>query len=93
MNDLEEEIENRCRKNFGRKARELGIILIKFDGKKGIVSCDHKEKMNVINLMNSIDNIRGKRVDLKTIGTSGTIKSATKKYLCSGKYADKYSED
>jgi RNase P/RNase MRP subunit POP5 len=58
----------------------MGIRLIKFNGKKGIIKCTHTEKENTIKLLNSIKKISLNEVEVKTIGTSGTIKTLIKKY-------------
>ena len=54
----------------------MGLRLIRFDGKKGIIKCNHIEKENTIELLKSIKN-----VNIKPIGTSGTIKALQKKHM------------
>jgi len=46
-----------------------------YTGKYGIVRCNHKQKEEVINLLNSLE---GKKFKLKTLKTSGTIKKLKK---------------
>jgi len=59
----------------------MGIYLIRFDGEKGIVRCNHIEKDNTIKLLRSIKGIGTKKVSIETLGTSGTIKSLIKKHM------------
>jgi len=59
----------------------MGIYLIRFDGRKGIVKCNHIDKDNTINLLTSIDNINSHKIKIKTLGTSGTIKSLIRKHM------------
>ena len=70
-----------CRKLFGDSWKEVGLRLTRFNGKGGIVHCYHIYKDGVITLLNSIDRILDQRVDIKTIGTSGTIKSLNRKFF------------
>jgi len=55
--------------------------LIMFEKGKGIVRCSHKSKDECINLLRSIKSIGGNAVQIRTLGTSGTVKGARKKYL------------
>jgi len=59
----------------------MGIYLIRFDGRKGIVKCNHIDKDKTINLLTSIDNINSHKIKIKTLGTSGTIKSLIRKHM------------
>ena len=59
----------------------MGIYLIRFDGRRGIVKCNHIDKDNTINLLTSIDNINSHKIKIKTLGTSGTIKSLIRKHM------------
>ena len=59
----------------------MGIFLTRINGDKGIVRCKHTEKDNTINLLTSITTIEGEKVNIKTLGTSGTIKSLIKKHM------------
>jgi len=59
----------------------MGINLIRFDGEKGILRCNHTEKENTIDLLRSIKEINSEKVNFETIGTSGTIKSLIKKHM------------
>ena len=66
---------------FSINYKEMGIYLIRFDGRKGIVKCNHIDKDNTINLLTSIDNINSHKIKIKTLGTSGTIKSLIRKHM------------
>jgi RNase P/RNase MRP subunit POP5 len=59
----------------------MGINIIKFDGIKGIIKCNHIEKENAIKLLTSITNIDHVKIEIITLGTSGTIKSLIKKHM------------
>jgi len=79
--EINNEIKLQCKNLFNKNCESMGIRLISFDGKKGIVKCTHTEKENTIKLLNSIKNISLNEIDIKTIGTSGTIKTLIKKYM------------
>jgi RNase P/RNase MRP subunit POP5 len=55
--------------------------LIMFEKGKGIVRCAHKSKDECINLLQSIRGVGGKDVKIRTLGTSGTVRGARRKYL------------
>jgi len=75
------EIRNQCRHVFNKDCREMGIRLIKFDGYKGVLKCNHVEKENTIKLLKSINKVSSHKVEMETIGTSGTIKALMKKHM------------
>ena len=79
--EINNEIQLQCKNLFNKNCESMGIRLISFNGKKGIVKCTHTEKENTIKLLNSIKNISLNKIDIKTIGTSGTIKALIKKYI------------
>jgi len=60
--------------------QEKNIYLTRFNGKKGIVRCEHTEKEETIQLLHSISHIDKKSVTINTIATSGTIKSLIQKH-------------
>ncbi|MFQ6128755.1 MAG: Rpp14/Pop5 family protein [Thermoplasmata archaeon] len=74
LEDFERVLLSLCRKE--------GILhlirpkLIDFDGRVGILRCAHKGKGNAIDLLNSITEIRGAKVEVRTIKTSGTLRKA-----------------
>lgn len=59
----------------------MGLYVVRFNGDKGIVKCNHVEKENTIKLLNSIEKISSCKVSIKTVGTSGTIKSLLRKHM------------
>ena len=59
----------------------MGFYLIRFDGQKGILKCNHLEKENAIKLLKTIKEIKSKKVEIETIGTSGTIKALINKHM------------
>jgi RNase P/RNase MRP subunit POP5 len=75
------EIRNQCRTLFEKDCKEMGIYLTRFDGKMGIIKCNHIEKDNTINLLTSIEKISTNSVKIETVGTSGTIKALIRKHM------------
>ena len=59
----------------------MGLYVVRFNGEKGIVKCNHVEKENTIKLLNSIEKISSYKVNIQTVGTSGTIKSILRKHM------------
>jgi RNase P/RNase MRP subunit POP5 len=59
----------------------MGIYLVRFDGQKGIIRCNHFEKENTILLLKTINKILSNKIKIKTLGTSGTIKALLKKHM------------
>lgn len=55
--------------------------LVRFTGTEGIVRCGHRAKERVIDALRSIRTVGGQHATVETLGTSGTIRKATKKYL------------
>jgi RNase P/RNase MRP subunit POP5 len=76
-----EVINRECENKYKKSGRDMGLNLIRFNGKQGILRCNHIEKENAINLLTTFSNIFSKKVEIKTIGTSGTIKSLINKHL------------
>ena len=79
--EINNEIKLQCKNLFNKNCENMGIRLISFNGKKGIVKCNHIEKDNTIKLLNSIKKISSNEIEILTIGTSGTIKTLIKKYI------------
>jgi ribonuclease P/MRP protein subunit POP5 len=75
------EIREQCRHVFNKDCNEMNLRLIRFDGTKGILKCSHTEKENAIKLLKSIKKISSKKVEIETVGTSGTIKALIKKHM------------
>ena len=79
--EISNELELLCQHLFKKNCKDLGIFLIRFDQRKGIVKCNHIEKENTIKLLKSIKKISSNNVDIETLGTSGTIKTLIKKHM------------
>ncbi|RLF32174.1 MAG: hypothetical protein DRM98_04325 [Thermoplasmata archaeon] len=79
--ELNNAIQKQCKKMYNKNCREMGIKIVKLNGQKGIVRCDHIEKENTINLLNSIREVSSTKVEIKTLKTSGTIKTFKRKKL------------
>lgn len=62
-------------------AEKIRPWLIMFQKGKGIVRCSHTSKDECINLLHSIKGVGGNKVSIKTLGTSGTVRGARRKYL------------
>jgi len=73
------EIRKKC-KEFNNK-NDFEAFLTRFNGKQGIIRCNHLDKEDVITLIYSIKSISNDIVEIKTLGTSGTIKSLIKKHM------------
>jgi RNase P/RNase MRP subunit POP5 len=59
----------------------LRLRLVEFADGSGLVRTTHLEKDAAIRAVNGIGSIGGERVHVTTVGTSGTIRAATRKYL------------
>jgi ribonuclease P/MRP protein subunit POP5 len=57
------------------------LALLAFDGASGLARTTNVEKDSSIRVLNSIDSVAGVRVRVRTVGTSGTIRAATERYL------------
>ncbi len=80
--DLIFEIRKQCTKIFDRDFKSLGLYLINYNEHgMGILRCKHTEKENTIKLLLDIKEIGSKKVSIKTIATSGTIKTLKRKHM------------
>ncbi len=79
--DLIKELEKTSLNNFNKNLNSLGIYLIRFNGEKGIIRCNHLDKDKVITLLKSIKKISSNEIEILTIGTSGTIKGLLSKHM------------
>ncbi len=76
-------IRRKCQELFDVDVKEKRIFLVKFDKDTGIVRCKHTEKEATIEILQNIKKIKtDTEVEIKTLGTSGTIKSLEKKHMC-----------
>lgn len=62
-------------------AEKIRPWLIMFKKGKGIARCSHTARDECINLLQSIKSVGGTAVKMKTLGTSGTVRGARRKYL------------
>lgn len=62
-------------------AAENRLKLVFFDGCSGILRCNHNRICDTRAIIATINSIGGVRASLQVKGISGTIKSATEKYL------------
>ena len=74
-------LRKKCQELYDVDVKAKRIFLVKFEGDTGIVRCKHIEKENTIELLKNIKEIKTIDVEIKTLGTSGTIKSLEKKHL------------
>lgn len=79
--DFQKEIIRQCRLIFNKECKEMGIMLIRFNGSQGIIKCNHFEKEKVIILLESVKKIASQIVKIDTVATSGTIRSLTNKHM------------
>ena len=79
--DVIEQLNKECNYQYNKNCKEMGIYLIRLKQKKGIIRCNHTEKENTINLLNSIKKVSDVEVKIQTFATSGTIKSLIKKHI------------
>jgi len=75
------EMRQQCKHLFDTDCKALGIYLTRFDGKQGVVKCNHIEKERTIELLTSFSKIASHEIEIETVGTSGTIKSLVKKHM------------
>ena len=60
--ELIHEIRLQSKQFLEKDYKELGLYLIRFDGKKGIIKCYHTHKDNTIKLLKSINNFEFSRI-------------------------------
>ena len=63
---------------------EMTPWLTVFENNRGILRCAHTCLDEAIKLLSSITQVGGGRVEVVTLGTSGTIKKAKQRYLVFG---------
>jgi RNase P/RNase MRP subunit POP5 len=67
------------------RAASPRLWLVNFAGTSGLVRTTNLEKEAAIRALNGIEAMAGERVRVRTVGTSGTIRAATEKYLSPGR--------
>ncbi|MCD5409665.1 MAG: RNase P [Methanocellales archaeon] len=63
---------------------QCDLCLLDFDGRFGILRCAHDKTATARAVLATIDRVGKIRVGIAVIGTSGTIKSATEKFIRRG---------
>ncbi|MDG6218380.1 MAG: Rpp14/Pop5 family protein [Candidatus Thermoplasmatota archaeon] len=79
-NQMINALRSHCDDLFGCVLKEKNIYLTRFNGKKGVVRCEHTSKEDTITLLQSITQIANHSVTVETHATSGTIKSLLRKH-------------
>ncbi len=74
------------------RASTLRLWLVDFEGTSGLARTTHIERDAAIRTLNGINQVAGERVRLTTIGTSGTIRAATRKYMGSANRVQREQE-
>jgi len=74
-------LQRKCISMYGAPCNTYGIFLTRFKDDKGIVKCFHIEKIRTIELLSSISMIKDTSVQIKTLGTSGTMKALIRKHI------------
>ncbi len=69
------------------------LWLVEFDGTLGLVRTTNVEKDEAIQALRAIETVGGERIRLVTIGTSGTIRAATRKFLTPRRRPTRESEN
>ena len=82
-------LQRHCENIFTAPCNTYGIFLTRFKDTKGIVRCFHIEKTRTIQLLSSISMIKNKSIQIKTLGTSGTMKALIRKHLDGDTLQDK----
>ncbi len=57
------------------------LWLVGYEDPRGLVRCTHLRKEATIRALTELTSIAGTEVRVATLGTSGTIRAATEKYL------------
>ena len=67
--------------------------LVEFDGTTGLVRTTNTEKEAAIEALRAIESVGGQPARVVTMGTSGTIRAATRKYLAPRRRPSRDSEN
>ncbi len=57
------------------------LWVLDFDGRRGILRCAHDKTAMVRAALATINSVHGIRVGIRVLGTSGTVKSITEKFM------------
>lgn len=62
-------------------ASECDIKVLGFEDRKGIIQCSHKKVKETRASLAALTRVNGRRATLYILGTSGTVKRATEKFI------------
>ena len=65
-------------------AASCNLWMLDFDGRRGILRCAHDKTAMVRAVLATINRVHGIRVGVRVLGISGTVKSATEKFMRQG---------
>ncbi len=74
-------IREKTQELFNKDFKEMNLYLVRFNGTQGILRCKHIEKENSIKILRDIEEINNEKIQIKTLATSGTIKSLINKHM------------
>lgn len=81
-NDLVKEVMSSASSLLGDvTTSECDIKMLGFEDWKGIIQCSHTKVKETRASLATLTRINGKRATLHVLGTSGTVKRATEKFL------------
>lgn len=66
---------------LGPGAEKAKPWLTRFDGRRGILRCEHMGKEAAIEVLRAVRDVDGLGVQVETVGTSGTIAGCVRKFL------------
>ncbi len=75
------EVVKMIRKEFVHRYISVKPWLTRYRNNKGLMRCAHTGKDEAIRILTSVKQIGKTDVEIRTTGTSGTIKAAMRKYL------------
>ncbi|MFQ6012331.1 MAG: Rpp14/Pop5 family protein [Thermoplasmata archaeon] len=61
--------------------KEARPWLVRFRGGTGVVRVSHLHKETALRLLRSLQTVGSRKVNVRTLGTSGTVRKAIRKYL------------
>lgn len=67
-------------------ATSCNLWMLDFDGRRGILRCAHDRTDMVRAALATVNRVRGIRVGIHVLGTSGTVKNTTEKFMRQGDY-------
>lgn len=62
-------------------ANACNLWVLNFDGQRGIIRCAHDRTSMVRAALATINRVHGVRVGIHVLGTSGTVKKITEKFM------------